>query len=806
MKQKKETISKRIFNSMFKTGTLTAFTLVGAGFVDSVIISRFLGIDAVAAAGLAYPLYSVAGIVYGCIGTGFKSMASQRIVRSDMEGFQRIYSVSILLSVLISVILINGRSADIVNDAGTTATLASPKTESCPVKLTDYERPAELIVVPHGSSRDVVKYEYLPQTLPITVDDGSFTEASVIWNSIEPDPDPYPATLDEIVCAVEGHLSLPFGVDSNGIDTSFSVQVIVKEADHCAAPAASVPSGAYPTAIDVILSTETPDAAIWYTTNGLTPGLTETHEYEEPIHITPDMVNEQGEFVIRAYAWKNKMNDSPESVFVYTFTDRIVPPEGDTLAYRGEPQIGVKASPFYTLIAPDGSEVVIDDEGNATATNAGVYTVTARIADGYVWKIGETEPQAVPGAPDENGTVPVEWITEDITTEEDQTITFTIEKASLEDAIVTAKDMVYTGEPLTPEVTVSLGDAPIPPAEYSVTFENNIEIGTATILITGNEINYTGTATGTFEILSASEPKFATHNLVLSGQIGVNFYMELPAIDGVDWSTSYMTFTIPHGTVIARDDFDPTAMNRKATYYGFTAYVNSIQMAEPITATFHYTQNGEEKTISDTYSIKRYLGSFDTAVANGTITDAKTIDLVHALADYGHYVQAFLADARGWTIGEDYAEMDKFYANSYDIDAIRTAVADYAIDIGANGADFTKFTFTTVLDSATTIRMQFMVPKGYSGAFNAETSDGTPVTVRKSGTRYTAEIADIPAHNLGKTFEVTITTGNGSATMNLSALSYVKIAFDAFTDANAKNAMAAIYTYAKAAEAFKSGN
>ena len=61
--------------------------------------------DAVAAAGLAYPLYSVAGIVYGCIGTGFKSMALQRIVRSDMEGFQRIYSMSVLLSVLISLII-----------------------------------------------------------------------------------------------------------------------------------------------------------------------------------------------------------------------------------------------------------------------------------------------------------------------------------------------------------------------------------------------------------------------------------------------------------------------------------------------------------------------------------------------------------------------------------------------------------------------------------------------------------------------------------------------------------------------------
>ena len=703
-----------------------------------------------------------------------------------------------------AVVLINGRSADIVNDAGTTATLAFPKTESGPVKLIDYERPSGMYEAPHGSSRDVVKYEYLPQVLPITVDDGSFTEASVIWNSIEPDPDPYPATLDEIVCTAEGHLSLPFGVDSNGIDTTFSVQIIVKEADHCAAPVASVPSGTYPAAIDVILSTETEGGAIWYTTNGLTPGLTETHEYEEPIHITPDMVNEQGEFVIRAYAWKNKLNDSPESVFVYKFTDRIVPPEGDTLTYRGEPQIGVGASPFYTLIAPDGSGVEIDGEGNATATNAGVYTVTAHIADGYVWKIGETEPQAVPGEPDENGTVPVEWITEDITTDEDRTITFTIGKASLEGAIVTAEDMVYTGEPLTPQVTVSLGDAPIPAAEYSVTFENNTEIGTATIIVTGNEINYTGTATGTFEILGAPEPKFATHSLVLSGQIGVNFYMELPAIDGVDWSASYMTFEIPHGTVTARDDYDPTAMNRKATYYCFTAYVNSVQMAEPITATFHYFVNDEEKTIKDTYAIRDYFTGFDDALAEDpNAYDEQTIDLVHALADYGHYMQIFLSAARNWTIGEDYAEMDLSYTGSYDIGAIKTALTGYAIEPTADGADVTGFSFAAVFDSATAIRMQFRVPKGYSGAFTAETSDGTPVVAAKSGSRYTVEIKDIAAHQLSKVFELVITTDSGTMTVKISALSYVKTILDACADDASQNAMAAIYAYSEAARAYK---
>jgi len=226
-------------------------------------------------------------------------------------------------------------------------------------------------------------------------------------------------------------------------------------------------------------------------------------------------------------------------------------------------------------------------------------------------------------------------------------------------------------------------------------------------------------------------------------------------------------------------------------------------MAEPITATFHWTEGGEEKTIEKTYSIKEYFSTYD---ANKTQFDEKTQALIESTADYGHYMQAFLADARGWTLGTDYAEMDKFYATSYDVDTIKTALSDYAIGFETNNADFTRFTFATVFDSATAIRMQFTVPKGYSGIFTAEASDGTPVTVTKSGNRYTVEIADIPAHNLGKTYEITITTENGSATVNVSALSYVKIVLDAYTEAVPQNAMAAIYTYAKAAEALKAGN
>ena len=54
------------------------------------------------------------------------------------------------------------------------------------------------------------------------------------------------------------------------------------------------------------------------------------------------------------------------------------------------------------------------------------------------------------------------------------------------------------------------------------------------------------------------KPEFKTRPLLLSGQIGVNFFMNLPEIEGVDYSESYMTFSIiGRRTTTERDDFDP---------------------------------------------------------------------------------------------------------------------------------------------------------------------------------------------------------------------------------------------------------
>ena len=294
------------------------------------------------------------------------------------------------------------------------------------------------------------------------------------------------------------------------------------------------------------------------------------------------------------------------------------------------------------------------------------------------------------------------------------------------------------------------------------------------------------TVTATFT-QPATEPSFRTQSLLLSGQIGLKFHMDLPELEGVDYSESYMTFAIEHGTVTERAELDGDS---------FTCFVNAMQMAEPITATFHY---GDGLTIEKTYSVKDYFTAFDEAVEDGTISDENTIALAHAVADYGHYVQIFQAEIKGWTLSEHYAVMDKFYTESYDLDTIKTDVAGYAISKNITGDEITAITNSLIVDSETAVRVYFKVDKSYSGAFDV-TVDGASYTATRIGNRYLVEINNIKASKLVDTHTIEVQTDNGTASVEVSALSYVKSMLDAYETEAPQNAAAAIYSYAMAAQ------
>ena len=308
------------------------------------------------------------------------------------------------------------------------------------------------------------------------------------------------------------------------------------------------------------------------------------------------------------------------------------------------------------------------------------------------------------------------------------------------------------------------------------------------------------TITATFAI-PATEPYFKSQNLILDGLIGVSFNMELPEISGVDYSTSYMTFSVPHGTCTAQVDYSASRLKKSSQTKGFVCYVTAVMMAEPITATFHYTQDGTEKTVEKTYSVKDYFTAYEDIKDQ---FDATTQALIESVADYGHYVQAFLAAQKGWTLGTDYIEMDKFYTESYNIGDIASAVENKGITCTPTGTpDFSNLSFALMCDSATEIRILFSVSKSYTGTFTA-TVDGDSFDVTMLGQRKAVQITNVPAHKLSKTYEIVVTTDNGSATITASALSYVKILLAAYAgNSVAENAAAAIYGYSAAADAFK---
>ena len=83
-----------------------------------------------------------------------------------------------------------------------------------------------------------------------------------------------------------------------------------------------------------------------------------------------------------------------------------------------------------------------------------------------------------------------------------------VEKEDIKDATITLKDgdiYTYTGKEIKPEVTVVLKDQTLTTDDYTVTYENNTAVGTATITVTGKG-KYTGTAMKTFEITEAEQP------------------------------------------------------------------------------------------------------------------------------------------------------------------------------------------------------------------------------------------------------------------------------------------------------------
>ena len=293
-----------------------------------------------------------------------------------------------------------------------------------------------------------------------------------------------------------------------------------------------------------------------------------------------------------------------------------------------------------------------------------------------------------------------------------------------------------------------------------------------------------------------SKPAFKTQSLLLSGRIGVNFYMDLSGLTDEQKAASYVEFTVSGINGGTRTvPYDAGQMNREKTYYGFTCRINAVQMADTITAVFHYTDvYGVPQTVTKTYTVETYLNAF-------TEADGEEIyALIKAINDYGYYAQQFLSQNAKvpWTLGTDHAAMAKVNALSYSYTA--DDLSQYAIQRTLN-SDVASVSYSLSLDADTAINLYVTPAEGYQGTITAQLGDGTPLTVTPSGSRYKVTITGVSAHLLGEMYDVRIITQSGASSVRVSALSYAYASMD---DSDpGRYVMSAIYDYYLRSIAYK---
>ena len=254
--------------------------------------------------------------------------------------------------------------------------------------------------------------------------------------------------------------------------------------------------------------------------------------------------------------------------------------------------------------------------GTLGATNVGDYTTTVALKDknNYEWTDG------TPG---------------------NLTLNWKIIQATIADASVTLPQATYrvTGSEITPEPTVVVnGRTLTKDTDYTVSYTDNTNIGTATVTVTGKN-NYKGTGIATFEIankevltisgLNNNEEftydgtsKTPTGTLTVTGdKVTVS---ELKVLYEGTGSTSYSGATAPTnaGTYTVTYKVPDTNANYTGTFsVAFTIKKASLEKVTIVKDTFEYTGSDITPTLNNVNSNIEVTGDTTAKnVSNYTIT------------------------------------------------------------------------------------------------------------------------------------------------------------------------------------------
>ena len=264
-------------------------------------------------------------------------------------------------------------------------------------------------------------------------------------------------------------------------------------------------------------------------------------------------------------------------------------------------------------------------------------------------------------------------------------------------------------------------------------------------------------------IIDGIGAKLAGYSLSLTGNIGVNFYMELSNKIIAD-KKAYMQFTLPNGTVTkvpVSAAQTNTTIKEGTTYYKFPCEVSSYEMTQDIKAQmFDGNGNcGKEYT----YTVRDYAQYLIDHV--DLYQDAYPFAV--AMLNYGACSQKYFNKAVD--------ELANKYLNDNELE-ILDRFEGYIDNFVANKAEnkvLGQFAgLSMVLKSETTLNIFYEPKEGIDVSKLNFIVDGKEITPVKRGQYYILSLENIKANELGNSKKFTVTDGTNTLSGDYCAMMY----------------------------------
>ena len=264
-------------------------------------------------------------------------------------------------------------------------------------------------------------------------------------------------------------------------------------------------------------------------------------------------------------------------------------------------------------------------------------------------------------------------------------------------------------------------------------------------------------------IIDGIGAKLAGYSLSLTGNIGVNFYMELSNKIIAD-KDAYMQFTLPNGTitkVLVSEAQTNTTINAEKTYYRFPCEVASYEMTQDIKAQMF---DGNGKCGKEyTYTVRDYAQYLIDHV--DLYQDAYPFAV--AMLNYGACSQKYFNKAVD--------ELANKYLNDDELE-IPDRFEGYIDNFVANKAEnkvLGQFAgLSMVLKSETTLNIFYEPKEGIDVSKLTFSVDGKEITPVKRGQYYILSLENIRANELENSKTFTVTDGTNTLSGDYCAMMY----------------------------------